>query len=420
MRFKDQVDFVRQHIKRNKMRVFMTVLAATMGTAFLIVLASVGFGLHDTIRKEALEYSLVTEISVYEKEENQRPETFVDQFREIDHVRAVIEERAFSGGIEINLDDFSTYSELLIPDFTEKQKVGFELEEGRLPEKPNEVVVGHHFAESLQKVVDENAVQYTEKLIDQTLEVSLLDDAGKELDTKQKLTIVGVSKAPTKEWDFDNQIYGDVAIIEEIQSIYKEEVGKEEQLFYSNVAVHADQLENVSTISKVIKDKGFYTYSVVDELEQLDVFFLALKAGLIFVGTIAILIASIGIFNTMTMAVTERTREIGVMKSLGASPQLIQRLFIMESAWIGVIGTVIAVVISYGISALSNYLIPLIVTAALDEEGMGEINVTFSYIPWQLIVIASVISIGVAIISGWRPARKATKIDVIQALRQEL
>ena len=72
-----------------------------------------------------------------------------------------------------------------------------------------------------------------------------------------------------------------------------------------------------------------------------------LRAGLIFVGTIAILIASIGIFNTMTMAVTERTREIGVMKAIGADPKLIQRLFLMESAWIGIVGTVLAIAISY-------------------------------------------------------------------------
>ena len=66
------------------------------------------------------------------------------------------------------------------------------------------------------------------------------------------------------------------------------------------------------------------------------------------------LIASIGIFNTMTMAVTERTREIGVLKAIGASPKLIQRLFLMESTFIGIFGTLIAVVISYAISFAAN------------------------------------------------------------------
>ena len=65
MLFKDQVDFVRQHIKKNKLRVFMTILAATMGCAFLIVLASIGFGIQDTMRKEILEDQAITEVEVY-------------------------------------------------------------------------------------------------------------------------------------------------------------------------------------------------------------------------------------------------------------------------------------------------------------------------------------------------------------------
>ena len=92
----------------------------------------------------------------------------------------------------------------------------------------------------------------------------------------------------------------------------------------------------------------------------------------------------------------------------------------MESTWIGVIGTIIAVTLSYGISYLANWIIPEILLSIMDEEGMGDFAMTISSIPWQLVVIASVISIGVAMVSGWRPARKATKIDVINALRQEL
>ncbi|MGB2993674.1 MAG: ABC transporter permease, partial [Paenisporosarcina sp.] len=87
--------------------------------------------------------------------------------------------------------------------------------------------------------------------------------------------------------------------------------------------------------------------------------------------------------------------------------------------WIGALGTIIAVTLSYGISYLANWIIPKILNIVA-KEGLEDISVTFSLIPWQLVAIASFISIGVAMISGWRPARKATKIDVIQALRQEL
>ncbi len=178
--------------------------------------------------------------------------------------------------------------------------------------------------------------------------------------------------------------------------------------------------KNIIPILEKLKDKGYSVFSVTEQLDQMDIFFLVLKIGLIFVGTIAVLIASIGIFNTMTMAVTERTREIGVLKAIGASPKLIQRLFLMESTFIGILGTVIAVIISYVISFTANAVLPLILKAATGEDAFSSSDITFSLIPWQLVIIASAISIGVAMISGYRPARKATKIDVIQALRQEL
>ena len=87
MQFRDQIDFVRQHIKKNKMRVFMTVLAATMGTSFLIVLASVGFGLHETLREEILSNRKVTELEVYSDEMNQEK---VDELKGREHVKAVV------------------------------------------------------------------------------------------------------------------------------------------------------------------------------------------------------------------------------------------------------------------------------------------------------------------------------------------
>ena len=428
MQFKDQISFVGQHIKKNKMRVFMTVLAATMGTAFLIVLASVGFGLHETIRGEVLSNRLVTQIEVFSSEMDEEK---VVELKKRDHVKAVVFRQNLGAEQQSSIGDFTGNSQLVVTDFTEEKKANFELQEGRLPEKVNEVVVGSNFAESLMNQQDENEdgefTTYDGKLIGEQFNYQIGDDEGEMIEDKMMLTIVGIGKKPAKDWEQDQKIYADASIIPELEKIYYAHVDKPvddntdaQQLFYGNVNVYADKLENVKAISTALKDDGYSVYSISEELDQLDVFFLALKAGLVFVGTIAILIASIGIFNTMTMAVTERTREIGVMKAIGADPKLIQRLFLMESAWIGIVGTVLAVVISYGVSIVSNYVLPIIVTAALGEEDFGDMTVTFSVIPWQLVVIASTISIGVAMISGWRPARKATKIDVINALRQEL
>ena len=423
MQFNDQIDFVRQHIKKNKLRVFMTILAATMGTAFLIVLASVGFGIHDTMRSEILDNRLVNEIEVYASELD---ESVVEELKKRENVKSVVFRQSVTIDQQTELDGFLGSQNMTVTEFHEEAKVGFALQEGRLPENKNEVVVGNHFAESLMdaqtKADEEEPSTYKESLIGKQISYKMGLYEEKELFPEETtLTIVGIAKEPAKDWLMDTNIYADAAIMPELNQIFSTHVeDTNSELFYGNVKVYAENLEKVTAVSRSLKDDGFQVYSIADQLEQLDVFFLAFKAGLVFVGTIAILIASIGIFNTMTMAVTERTREIGVMKAIGANPKLIQRLFLMESAWIGIVGTIIAIVISYGVSFIANKVLPIIVSSALGDEEIANLDITFSIIPWQLVVIASAISITVAMISGWRPARKATKIDVIQALRQEL
>lgn len=431
MQFKDQIDFVRQHIKKNKLRVFMTVLAATMGCAFLIVLASIGFGLQDTMRKEILEDQAITEVEVYP---NTDEELDIPKIRSIEHVNAIVQRTRINAIALFHLKDRSIQTNMLLTNFEEEKNSNVKLAEGRLPEKENEIVVGYQFAENLlteeeRKETEQSTEEdpertagYKEHLIGKIISMSLQSYESDEPFSEQwDFTIVGITEKPAKDWIVDTNVLLDEFWQDKLNEVYVKNTAEENaELFYSSTKIYTSNLEHVKSVTKELKEMGYNVYSVSEQLEQLDVFFMAFKIGLIFVGTIAVLIASIGIFNTMTMAVTERTREIGVMKAIGASPKLIQRLFLMESAWIGIIGTVLAVIISYAVSFLSNWILPKIVGAALGEDEFQNLSVTFSLIPWQLVVIASLISIGVSVISGWRPARKATKIDVIQALRQEL
>lgn len=439
MLFKDQLDFVTQHIKKNKLRVFMTILAATMGCAFLIVLASVGFGLQESLRNDILSNETVTKIQIYG--DNQFTEEQVQEIKKLDHVETVLETINVNASAQSFLGDRETTSTLTLSDMQDFEQVNGKLAEGRYPTKPNEIVVGYHFAQTLlnekeRDIIEEKSKKaeaegtyydgseegYKESLIDKSIELSLVPQTGtNENSPKMSYTIVGVMDKPSYDWMIDNSIHMDKAQKSVLlENLSTDSASKEDELFYSEFNIYADTLENVKPILEKLKDKGYSVYSVTEQLDQMNVFFLVLKIGLIFVGTIAVLIASIGIFNTMTMAVTERTREIGVLKAIGASPKLIQRLFLMESTFIGILGTLIAVAISYAISFAANAALPLILKAATGEDAFATNDITFSLIPWQLVIIAAAISIGVAMISGYRPARKATKIDVIQALRQEL
>ena len=430
MLFKDQVDFVRQHIKKNKLRVFMTVLAATMGCAFLIVLASIGFGIQDTMRKEILQDQAITEVEVYP---NENEELNLEEIKSVPHIGAIVQRTSMDVMTSFHLEDRTIQGNLQLTDMKEEEHSNLKLTEGRLPQDDSEIVVGYHFAQNLwtdgERAKVEEGVEeadipkgYEKSIIGKKVSLSLQPyDADTAFLEQWEFTVVGVMDNPAKDWIVDQSILMDKLWLPELTGSYEANAQQVPENFtYTTTKIYTSSLEHVKSVTKDLKDMGYNVYSVSEQLEQIDVFFMAFKIGLIFIGTIAILISSIGIFNTMTMAVTERTREIGVMKAIGASPKLIQRLFLMESAWIGIIGTVLAVIISYAVSFLANWLLPMVVGAALGEDGIQDLSITFSLIPWQLVVLASTISIGVAMISGWRPARKATKIDVIQALRQEL
>ena len=425
---KDQREFISQHMKRNKLRVFMTILAAAMGCAFLIIIASVGFGLHKTIQDEVLSNRIVTEIELYGKQDNgQITDEEIDAIRKKEHVKTVVERIYVPGNANVTLGGQEGYGELVYTDLAAEQEANLALAAGTIPTASNEVVVGYQFANSFlteEQIKElETAENYFEKetqlaaglrdtLIGKEITVAIQDYETEELKETQTFVITGIAKQPSKDWAYDQKIYASTELAAPVLAAFNiEEPNK-------NITVHATDFQYVEDLSESLKDDGYYVYSVTEELGQMNMLFTAIQIGLVIVGTVAVLIASIGIFNTMTMAVTERTREIGIMKAIGAPPRLIQRLFLMESTMIGLIGTSIAVAVSYGISLLVNWVVPMIVFSSIDEEAPSDMTIIVSYIPWQLVLIAAAISIGVAVLSGWRPARKATQIDVIQALKE--
>lgn len=427
MLFKDQLSFVFQHMRKNKLRVTMTILAAMMGCAFLIVLASVGFGIQETVKGEILNQESITEISLWGEE----PLTSEDEefIQNIDHVNVVLNRQEISGSIRSTFEDREAESIGTIVNMEAQSKLPTTLSEGRLPENANEIVVGYHFAQKLlnesdRKIIEQKSKEATEEgswydgseegykgeILNKTVQLQFFDEETFEYLEPNSYTIVGILKAPDYDFQIDNSILFSDDLLDEQPDL----------IAYPSTTIYVDSLENVMPVLDILKENNYPVYSPIEQVKEIDLFFLIFKIGLIFIGTISILIASIGIFNTMTMAVTERTREIGVLKAIGASPSIIQRLFLMESAMIGIIGTFLAVVLSYGISFIINAILPYIVSFALSDEDLLANDITFSSIPIGLVVTAACISIFVAILSGFRPARKATRIEVIQALRQEL
>jgi putative ABC transport system permease protein len=136
-------------------------------------------------------------------------------------------------------------------------------------------------------------------------------------------------------------------------------------------------------------------------------------AGLAAVGMIAIVVASLGIINTMIMSILERYSEIGIMKAVGASDGDIQRVFFFESSAIGFLGGIFGLALGYGVSGLINR----IVNYFLARQGVPFIDY-FSFPLW-LGLGAVAFSIVVSLVSGIYPARRAARIDPVRALRHD-
>lgn len=451
MKLRDQFRFVRQNMKKNKTRVWMTILATAMGCAFLIVLASVGFGLQKSVVKDITERGVVTRIDVYGQETDedggfhQLTEQDVVKFEKIENVKAVTRRKMLQQESTYTIGNYQENTQSYVTNFPSEIKAGFELSEGRLAKGKNEVVVGYHFplnlalkGEHKKEMFDDKGqlkeeFRYNGKLIGEQIELTVKQfKDGKEIERTIPVTVVGISKQPTKEWEQDSSVYISEEVLTEIEEFTGTPKGiifdqnheipavelEAAKVTFDDVKVYADNMEAVQGIVDQLKSENYASYSVVNELKEVNLMFTIAKVGLIFIGTIAILIASIGIYNTMTMAVTERAPDIGIMKAIGANPRTIKRIFLLESSYIGLIGALIGTVVSYGISYTVNFAIPLIIKQAFGEEPPADL--IFSDIPLSLPIICVIICYGVTIISGFRPAQRATKVDVLKAMRREV
>ncbi|MDQ0971908.1 acetoin utilization transport system permease protein [Neobacillus niacini] len=451
MKLSDQFRFVRQNMKKNRTRVYMTILATAMGCAFLIVLASVGFGLQKSVVKEMTERRIMTQIDVYGQETNesggyrQLDDKDVQEFEEMSDVKAVTRRKMLQQEGFYSIGNYQESTQTVVANFPSEIKAGFELSAGSLGRDKAEVVVGYNFplnlgvkGEQTEEMFDEQGqlkekFRYNGNLIGETIEltVSKMED-GKKIEKVFPVKVAGISKKPTKEWAEDRSVYISEELLKDIEAFTGTPKGivldstdqvnladlEASKNTFDDVKVYAKNMEAVQGIVDKLKDNDYATYSVVNELKEVNLMFAIAKAGLIFIGTIAILIASIGIYNTMTMAVTERAPDIGIMKAIGANPRTIKRIFLLESSYIGLIGAFIGTVVSYGISYAVNFVIPIIIKQAFGEETPPEI--VFSDIPLSLPIICIVICYGVTILSGLRPAQRATKVDVLRAMRREV
>jgi putative ABC transport system permease protein len=187
----------------------------------------------------------------------------------------------------------------------------------------------------------------------------------------------------------------------------------ENQPSYSSVNVRVKNPGQIKNVEDAIKKMGFNTFSILDATRSLQQFFAVLDVFLGIFGSLALAVASIGIVNTLVMAILERRREIGIMKAIGASDADVKKLFFAEAGAMGILGGIVGVILGWAIGQVIN----LGTNIYLKRQSLPPEH--FWAVPWWLVAFALVFAFAVSLISGLYPAGRAARLDPVQALRYE-
>ncbi len=184
---------------------------------------------------------------------------------------------------------------------------------------------------------------------------------------------------------------------------------------YSQAKVTVKTQEVLEDVRRRVEGMGYSTASVADTVEQINQFFGTARIVLALLGMAALGVAALGMFNTLTVSLLERTREVGLMKAMGMKASEVQELFLTESMVMSFFGGVVGLLVGWGAGKLLGAGISAL--ALVRDRGLGFLDV--SYIPTPFVTAILVFSIVVGIVTGLYPARRATRISALNALRYE-
>ena len=182
---------------------------------------------------------------------------------------------------------------------------------------------------------------------------------------------------------------------------------------YATISVRVKDPGKIQLVENAIKKMGFNTFSILDATRSVRRFFTVLDLFLGIFGSLALAVASIGIVNTLVMAILERRREIGIMKAIGASDVDVKKLFFAEAGVMGALGGALGVALGWTIGRVIN----LGTNVYLRSQDLAPEQIWF--VPWWLVGSAIAFAIVVSLLSGLYPAARAARLDPVQALRYE-
>lgn len=397
MRFRDSLALSTRVFKNRPLRTFLTILGVSVGIGTVLFLVSLGYGLQLTILNKITSADSLLSLDVGPGVSNlvELSTANIEEIRKIDGVSELSRMASLSSQISLKESTADSMIYAVDASFFRLNGVIIDAGGGFSGDLVYEAVISSAVAKLFN--LDPNAAIGQE--IEATLYVTKIDGDGlEEIETVKengKYKIVGVV-------DDENTPF----VYLPLESLNGVSLAKYDQL----KAKVADS-DLMGSVSQKIIEKGFLVSSLSDTIDQANKIFSIIQIILFSFGFVALLVSAIGMFNTMTIALLEKTNEIGIMRSLGMSSKDIRMIFLMESSIMGFLGGVGGVFVGW----LAGFVINLAFNILASNLGGKPMNLF--YTPWQFILMVIVFSGFVGFLTGLYPSRRASKLNPLDALR---
>ena len=445
MKFLDLLRMSSGNLWKRKVRTILTVLGVVIGVASIVVMISFGLGLSRTLVAQYESWGSLTQITVYQPwsgdniEDMRLDDDLVREIEALDHVESVWP--ILQTSVIAKCGAYQSWLQIQAVPKEAFPEMNIEVGEGHLPGGDDELTFfyGNRVLQDFYNVKTGSYPYWdTEELPDIDLmndpmfiifdtdaywQSQYPDENGLNTPAPKKYMIPACGVEATLEDGWSQ--YGwytlcDIdQLVPQLRRIFKKKVipgqpttstGKPyNEIFYNQLTVNIDEMDNVMEVLNYLTGLGYNTDSNAEwlqsEQEQMATIQLVLGA----IGAVSLLVAAIGITNTMMMSIYERTKEIGVMKVLGCDLRNIRSLFLMEAGFIGLIGGVVGLALSFGLSGAINRAV----------RATGQYEQGISYIPVWLVLLSLVFAVLVGMVAGFFPARRAMKLSPLAAIRNE-
>ena len=441
MTWRDLLNLVLSNLKRMKARVAMTATGVIIGTAAVVVLVSLGAGLQKLATQSLYGMGGLDELLIRndafwgaasgEKGSSQSnpvlDDKVLEEIREMEGVIAAtpLVEVQMMGPLKFERQE--GWGQPYGVDMEAFSKLA-QVEQGTIEMYRGQVVIGASVPENFipwELREDSETTPPPPDLMGQTLQmVSYQFSEGAMAPTESvvgRLQVVGVLKK--KGYIYD---YGLFMPLKEAQRLNQRmnagaSPSTPAQSGYLQILVKVENPNQAPPIKEAMKERGFSVQSDREQLESINRFFLIIQAVLGGIGAIALLVAAFGIANTMIMAIYERTREIGLMKAIGATNQDVMSVFLAESGAIGLLGGIGGIALATGLNAVLNVVGQSLIGQT--GGGMGgaqpAAEIALTHTPLWLPLFAIVFATLIGVASGIYPAIRAAALSPIQALKYE-